>query len=108
MIRRIHQLVEVQQAREQTLDRIQDHQQKIKQVFDRKAKKEHFQVGDLVLKWDAPKQDKGKHSKFEALWIGPFRISEAFSKNTYKLLDLEGEEMFSGPVNGHFLKKCFT
>jgi ribonuclease HI len=108
MIRRIHQLVEVQQAREQTLDRIQDHQQKIKQVFDRKAKKEHFQVGDLVLKWDAPKQDKGKHSKFEALWIGPFRISEAFSNNTYKLLDLEGEEMFSGPVNGHFLKKCLT
>jgi hypothetical protein len=107
MIRRIHQLVEVQQAREQTLDRIQDHQQKIKQVFDRKAKKEHFQVGDLVLKWDAPKQDKGKHNKFEALWIGPFRISEAFSNNTYKLLDLEGEEMFSGPVNGHFLKKMF-
>jgi ribonuclease HI len=104
MIRRIHQLVEVQQAREQTLDRIQDHQQKIKQVFDRKAKKERFQVGDLVLKWDAPKQDKGKHSKFEALWIGPFRISEAFSNNTYRLRDLEGEEVFGSPVNGHFLK----
>jgi transposase InsO family protein len=40
MIRRIHQLVEVQQAREQIVDRIQDHQQKIKQVFDKKAKKE--------------------------------------------------------------------
>jgi hypothetical protein len=89
------------------LDRIQDHQQKIKQVFDRKAKKERFQVGDLVLKWDAPKQDKGKHSKFEALWIGPFRISEAFLNNTYRLRDLEGEEVFGSPVNGHFLKKIF-
>jgi transposase InsO family protein len=29
MIRRIHQLVEVQQAREQVMDRIQDHQQKV-------------------------------------------------------------------------------
>jgi ribonuclease HI len=108
MIRRIHQLVEVQQAREQTVDRIQDHQQKIKQVFDKKAKKERFQIGDLVLKWDAPKQDKGKHNKFEALWIGPFRISETFSNNTYRLRDLEGEEVFSSPVNGHFLKKCFV
>jgi hypothetical protein len=46
--------------------RIQDRQQRIKQVFDKKAKKEEFQIGDLVLKWDAPKQDKGKHGKFEA------------------------------------------
>jgi hypothetical protein len=90
------------------VNRIQDHQQKIKQVFDRRAKKEHFQVGDLVLKWDAPKQDNGKHSKFEALWIGPFRISEAFSNNTYRLRDLVGEEVFSSPVNGHFLKKYFV
>ena len=75
MIIRVHQLVEVQQAREQVVDRIQDQQQRIKQVFDKKAKKERFQLGDLVLKWDAPKQDKGKHGKFEALWIGPFRIS---------------------------------
>jgi hypothetical protein len=85
VIRRIHQLVEVQQAREQIVDRIQDHQQRIKQVFDKKAKKERFQIGDLLLKWDAPKQDKGKHAKFEALWIGPFRISETFSNNTYML-----------------------
>jgi hypothetical protein len=108
MIRRIHQLVEVQQAREQVVDGIQDQQQRIKQVFDKKAKKERFQLGDLVLKWDAPKQDKGKHDKFEALWIGPFRISEVFSNNTYRLRDLEGKEVFSSPVNGHFLKKCFV
>jgi hypothetical protein len=42
MIRRIHQLIEVQQAREQVMIRIQDHQQRIKQVFDKKAKKEEF------------------------------------------------------------------
>jgi hypothetical protein len=85
MIRRIHQLVEVQQVREQVMIRVQDHQQRIKQVFDKKAKKEEFQVGDLVLKWDAPKQDKGKHGKFESLWIGPFKISEVFLNNTYRL-----------------------
>jgi hypothetical protein len=108
MIRRIHQLVEIQQAREWAMDRIHDHQQRIKQVFNKKSKKEWFQIGDLVLKWDAPKKDKGKHDKFEALWVGPFKIFEVFSNNTYRLQDLEGEEVFNCPINGHFLKKCFV
>jgi transposase InsO family protein len=108
MIRRILQLVEAQQVREQLLNRAHDHQQRIKQAFDRKVRKENFQLGDLVLKWDAPKQDKGKQGKFEALWIGPFKISEIFPNNTYRLQNLEGDEVFNGPVNGHFLKKFFN
>jgi hypothetical protein len=98
----------VQQTREKLLDKAHDHQQKIKQAFDKKVNKKDFQLGDLVLKWDAPKQDKGKHGKFEALWIDPFKISEVFSNNTYKLQDLEDTEVFGSPVNGHFLKKFFT
>jgi hypothetical protein len=108
MVRRMHQLVEVQQTREQLLDKAQSHQQKIKQDFDKKVNKEDFQLGDLVLKWDAPRKDKGKHGKFEALWIGPFKISEVFQNNTYKLQNLEDSEVFGGPVNGHFLKKYFS
>ena len=61
-----------------------------------------------MLKWDAPKHDRGKHNKFDALWIEPFKISEVFLNNTYRLQDLEGEEVFNGLVNGHFLKKCFV
>jgi hypothetical protein len=60
-----------------------------------------------VLKWDAPKQDKGKNDKFEALWIFPIKISEVFSNNTYKSKNLEDSEVFNGPVNGNFLKKYF-
>jgi hypothetical protein len=108
MVRRIHQMVEVQQIREQVMDVAHSRKQKVKQAFDRKVRKKEFEVEDLVLKWDAPRQDKGKHSKFDALWIGPFRISEVFSNNTYRLQDLEGEEVLSSPVNGHFLKKCFV
>jgi hypothetical protein len=76
--------------------------------FDNKVSKEYFQLGDLVLKWDAPKQDKGKHGKFKSLWIGLFMIYEAFSNNTYKLQNLEDSEVFGGLVNGHFLKKYFS
>jgi hypothetical protein len=85
MVKRIHQMVEVQQIREQVMDATHSHQQKVKQAFDRKVRKKEFEIGDLVLKWDASIQDKGKHNKFDALWIGPFKISEVFSNNTYKL-----------------------
>jgi hypothetical protein len=67
MVRRIHQMVEVQQSREQVMNRAYNHQQKIKQAFDKKSRKKEFEQGDLVLKWDAPRQDRGKHSKFDAL-----------------------------------------
>jgi membrane-bound lytic murein transglycosylase B len=43
VLRRIHQMVEVQQIREQVLDRAYNRQQKIKQAFDRKSKKKEFE-----------------------------------------------------------------
>jgi hypothetical protein len=78
-------MVEVQQIREKVMNRDYDHQQKIKQAFDRKGRKKEFEQGDLVLKWDAPRQDRGKHSNFDALWFGPFKILEVFSNKTYRL-----------------------
>jgi hypothetical protein len=89
------------------MNKAYNHQHNIKHTFDRKSRKKEFEQGDLVLKWDAPRQDRGKHSKLDALWFGPFKILEVFSNNTYRLQDLEGKEFFRGPVNGHFLKKCF-
>ena len=73
-------------------------------MFDKRAKADNFQVGDWVLKWDAIRQDKGKHEKFDSLWIGPFVIARVHQNNTFKLQSLEGEEVFDGPVNGWFLK----
>jgi hypothetical protein len=108
MIRRIQQLVEVHQTREQLVDKEYDHQLEIKQAFDKKVNKEDFQLGNLVIKWDAPRQYKSKHGKFEALWVGPFQILEVFSNNTFKLWDMEDEEVFGGPINGRFLKNYFA
>ena len=31
-----------------------------------------LQIGDLVLKWDKAHEDKGKHTKFHKMWLGPF------------------------------------
>ena len=76
-------------------------------MFDKRAKVDNFQVGYWVLKWDTVSQDKGKHGKFDSLWIGPFVIAQAQKNNIFKLQNLEGEEVFDGPVNGCFLKLYF-
>ena len=53
------------------------HQQEIvKRWFDKhKSGNKYFEVGDLVLNWDHPHDEKGKHTKFQHLWIGPFQIA---------------------------------
>ena len=69
-------------------------------MFDKREKADKFQVGDWVLKWDVVRQEKGKHGKFDSFWIGPFVIDQVYENNTFKLQNLEGEEVFDDPVNG--------
>ena len=53
MMRRIMYLVELQQIREQVAGKSEAHQQRIKGMFEKRAKADNFQVRDWVLKWDA-------------------------------------------------------
>lgn len=66
--------MEVQQIREGVLDKAQVFQDKMKKIFDKNAKPDDFQQGDLVLKWDTRYEDKGKHKKFDHLWKGPYQV----------------------------------
>eukprot|EP00253_Pinus_taeda_P021259 PITA_21259 len=66
MAKRITDLPEVHQIREQLVEKAATHQKKIKEAFDKRTKADNFQVGDLVLKWDALKEKKGNHGKFDA------------------------------------------
>jgi hypothetical protein len=72
------------------------------------VKSDVFKIGDLVLKWDATRQEKGKHGKFEALWTGPFVITAVQQNNTFVLQTLSGEPVSGGPFNGLFLKIYFS
>ena len=78
----------------------------MKSIFYRKAKEILFQTGDLVLRWDTKREEKGKHGKFDPLWYGPNNIVEARSNNTFTLENLDGETM-ELPVNGQCLKHYF-
>ena len=75
MVRRMMDLVELQQIREQVVGKSEAHQQRIKGMFDKREKADSFQVKDWVLMREAVRQDKGKHGKFDSLWIGPFVIA---------------------------------
>ena len=84
------------------------HQKIVKIWFDkRKSRKGSFEVGDLVLKWDRRHDDKGKHTKFQHLWVGPFQIAEKLGRSTYKLHYLQRWEE-NLLVNGLVLKPYFT
>jgi len=102
--RRINQTIHLQQTREQVYDRAQVLQEKLKKMFDKRAKAEDFYIGDKVLKWDSRREDKGKHAKFYFLWIGPFIISVTQGNNTYFLRSMEDSTVEEGLVNGRMLK----
>ena len=59
-----------------------------------------------MLNWDNVHEEKGDHSKFQKLWLGPFVIAEKIGPSTFRLQTLEGQfETFL--VNGLILKKYF-
>eukprot|EP00253_Pinus_taeda_P025344 PITA_25344 len=51
--RRVNQTIHLQQTREQVYDKAQMLQEKLKRMFDKKAKAEDFWVGSKVLRWDS-------------------------------------------------------
>jgi hypothetical protein len=105
--RRVFQMIEVQQAREKMDQKVVIHQRKVKATFDKKTKKDIFKEGDLVLRWDARREDKAKHGKFDNLWYGPFKVARVMNNNTFLLHNLDDSEILGGPVNGRFLKHYF-
>lgn len=60
-------MIQLQQTREELYNKSQLFQEKTKKAFDKGAKQDEFHINDLVLKWDARYEDKGKHGKFDHL-----------------------------------------
>ena len=56
---------------------------------------------------DAPHEDNGKHSEFDHLWKGPYKIVSFRGKNAYVLDEMEGGLVSRAPVNGRLLKHDF-
>jgi hypothetical protein len=50
-----------------------------------------FQEGDLVMKWDKSNELNEKHTKFQKIWLGPYKIHEKVGSRTLRLKTLEGD-----------------
>ena len=99
---------EAQSEENDMLRRInQQVQQNIKKLFDKITKANDFNIGDKVLKWNSRREDKGMHRKFDNLWKGPYIIHSTRGNNAFFLLEMDGTELFEGPVNGRMLKHYF-
>jgi hypothetical protein len=97
-------LLNLEEIHDKNKTKFEAHQQIVKCWFDRKfAGEKEFQIGYLVLKWDNPREDKGKHSKFQHFWLGPYLIKERIGLCTFLLQSLQGE-IESLPVNDQVLK----
>lgn len=104
--KRIMYLSQLEEQRTQVVDRIAQHQQQVKVLFDKKAKQKGFQVGDCVFLWDKRREPKGLRGKFDSLWRGPFTIHRVAGEDSFILVYHDGTP-FAPPYNGQHLKHYF-
>ena len=97
-------MIHLQQSREEVFNKTQVVQERIKNIFDKRTKEDDFELGDLVLRWDARNEDKGNHVKFDSLWKGPYMIQAFRGNNTFFLNNVDGTYFPGGPINGRMLK----
>ena len=104
----IDTLLKLKEGRNKAKEKFHVHHQRIKRWFNKHVVGDkHFQVGDLVLKWDKASESRGKHSKSQKLWLGPYEIAEKIGDSTYRLQSLKGD-LENIHVNASILKKYFS
>ena len=82
-------LLKLEEERDNAKRHFIKHQLIVKSWFDRGlSSNKELQVGNLVLKWDKAHEDKGEHTKFQRLWLGPYVIAEKLGPNTFRLKTL--------------------
>jgi transposase InsO family protein len=86
-----------------SLDNIKRRQQIVKRYFNKSVKDVKFKVNEKVLLWDSAHVDRRRNSKFQKLWLGPFKIAFVLGTNSYILKDFQ-ERFFSYTTNGSHLK----
>ena len=107
MQERLDELVGLAESRREASLRNQKLQLKIKTLYDRRTISKKFQDGDLVLMWNAEIEDKGKHGKFDPIWLGPYLIENASGEDSYIIKDLS-DNILELLVHGQFLKRYFS
>ena len=61
---RIMYLTKLQEEREEMVNKIIEHQGRVKKLFDKRVRPRKIMEGVLVLLWDKRHEPRGMHSKF--------------------------------------------
>jgi hypothetical protein len=97
MQRKINTLLKLEDEREKIKHEFHECKKLLKCWFDKHfVNNKDFHVG---LKWNKIRELKGKHTKFQHLWLGPFHIFEKIGPVTFILKTLAGE-IDKLPANG--------
>jgi hypothetical protein len=100
---RMNALLDLEEKGAFALGNIKRRQQIVKKYFNKSVKTVKFKVNEKVLLWDSTHVDRGIHSKFQNLWLGPFTIAFSLGTNSYILKYLQ-EILFSYSTNNSHLK----
>lgn len=89
LIHRLERLEALDEERQRSAQHIEVIQRRRKMAFDKRHKKRTLLPGMLVLLQDARRLEFP--GKFDALWLGPYRIIAVFPNNSLQLETLNGE-----------------
>jgi hypothetical protein len=64
-------------------DQMEKNEEKIKGMFDLKARQRDFKKGDQVLMWDKRREKPGMYQNFDSLWLGPYKIEDIFGLDSF-------------------------
>ena len=103
---RMDELVGLAETRREASLKNQKLQLHVKTLYDKRTVSKKFGDGDLVLMWNARIEDKGKHGKFDPIWLDPYLIEASWGEDSYLVKDLPGN-ILELVVHGQFLKRYF-
>ena len=103
----LDELVGLAKSRREASLKNQKLQLQVKTLYDKRTTSRKFEDGDLVLMWNAKIEDKGKHGKFDPIWLGPYLIETTWGEDSYVLKDLS-DNILELPVHRQFLKGYFS
>ena len=99
-------VLSVDQKRKHARENVLKLQLKNKQYSDQSRRTCRLEPGQLVLLFSTPLKMK-KGGKLENRWIGPFRIIERLSEQTFKIINLTGNYSNVKIVNAVNLKRYY-
>jgi hypothetical protein len=100
---RINTFLALEEQRNFSLENLKRRQETVKTYFNKRAKSAKLKINDKVLLWDSTHAERGRNSKSQKLWLGPFKIAFILGPNSYLLKDMD-ERWFSYSTNCSHLK----